>query len=338
MGGAMRMVIFLLWISLVVPISAGAQQTEANLVSQAKQEGKLVWYTTIAITEGQQLIKLFEKKYPFLKVDMLRTGAGPMINRIQKEYAAKTYIVDVIHGVSSRGVLPYFQEKGIITNYDSRERQFIAEDLKDPNGYWYSLYALPYVLVFNKALVKREDVPKVYEDLLTPKWKGKKILNDTENYAWFDGLLRSWGKDKGIAYFRKLAEQEQIFQRGARLRVQMVAAGETHLTIGFGPHAQDYMNKGAPIDWVALEPVVFNVSSISLAKQAPHPGAAKLFIDFLLSKDVQQSSVEANNIPSRIDVDPNPPRLFKGFKRVRQNLGNISESVDLYRKIFDIRE
>ncbi|MBI4523977.1 MAG: extracellular solute-binding protein [Deltaproteobacteria bacterium] len=318
--------------------TALAQQPATTLVNLARQEGRVIWYTTIAIPEGQAFIKFFEQRYPFLKVEMVRSGAGPMVNRILSEYTAGRHIVDVIHGVSSRGVLPYFQEKEIITSYDSPERRFIADDLKDRDGYWVSLYALPFVLIVNKNLVKAEDVPKSYEDLLHPKWKGKKILNDTENYAWFDGLLNYWGKDKGTAFFRKLAQQEQGFQRGARLRVQLVAAGEFPMTIGFGPHAQDYISKNAPIDWIPLEPVVFNVSSLSLAKRAPHPHAAKLFMDFLLSKEMQTRTVENNNIPVRVDVDPKPRRLFRDYKRIRQNIGDLSASINLYKEIFGLRE
>ena len=334
----MRNLIVSLFVSLVTSLSVGAQEPNQTLVNQAKKEGRLVWYTTIAVPEGQEFIKRFEQRYPFIKVDMVRTGAGPMVNRILSEDNAGRHTVDVIHGVSSRGVLPHFEEKGIIASYDSPERRFIADDLKDKNGFWVSLYALPFVVIYNKALVKADDVPKVYEDLLSPKWKGKKILNDTENYAWFDGLLNYWGKEKGIAFFRKLAQQEQGFQRGARLRVQLVTAGEFHMTIGFAPHAQDYLSKNAPIDWVPLEPVVFNVSSLSLAKRAPHPNAAKLFIDFLLSKEMQVRSAVSNNIPVRVDVEPIPPRMFRGFKRIRQNLGNMSTSIELYRQIFELKE
>jgi ABC-type Fe3+ transport system substrate-binding protein len=83
-------------------------------------------------------------------------------------------------------------------------------------------------------------------------WKGRQIINDTDNFEWFDGLLKFWGRDKGLAYFRRLAQQDQIFQRGARGRIQLVAAGEAPLTIGYGPHAQSFVNQGAPIEWVPL--------------------------------------------------------------------------------------
>jgi iron(III) transport system substrate-binding protein len=187
-------------------------------------------------------------------------------------------------------------------------------------------------------MVKPEDVPKNYDDLLKPIWKGKKILNDTENFAWFDGLLKYRGCEKGLAYFRTLAQQEQVFQRGSRGRIQLVIAGEFPLTIAYAPHVQTYVNQGAPIDWVPLEPVVVIINTVSVARRAPHPSAARLFIDFLFSKGAQIKLREFHRIPSRIDVDPDPPRLFKGFKRVVQDIEdeNLSEAVDLFHQIFGL--
>jgi iron(III) transport system substrate-binding protein len=163
-------------------------------------------------------------------------------------------------------------------------------------------------------------------------WKGKKIISDVEDFPWFNGLLVHWGREKGLAFFRRLAQQEQSFYRGSRLRIQLVTAGEAPLTIAYGSHANDYIIKKAPIGWVALEPVIFNLNSISLAKRAPHPNAAKLFIDFLFSKEAQLRLQAISHIPARADVDPDPPELFKGFQRLFafKDSPNISEVVRLY--------
>ena len=186
--------------------------------------------------------------------------------------------------------------------------------------------------------MKPDDVPKAYEDLLKPMWKGRQIINDTDNFEWFDGLLKFWGRDKGMAYFRRLAQQDQIFQRGARGRIQLVAAGEAPLTIGYGPHAQSFVNQGAPIEWVPLEPVVVIVNTVSIAQRAPHPAAARLFIDFLFSKTAQLKLREMSRIPSRADVDADPPRLIKGFKKVFQDIENenMAESIRIFQQTFGL--
>ena len=186
--------------------------------------------------------------------------------------------------------------------------------------------------------MKANDVPKTYDDLLKPIWKGRQIINDTDNFEWFDGLLKFWGREKGLAYFRRLAQQDQIFQRGARGRIQLVAAGEAPLTIGYGPHAQSFVNQGAPIEWVPLEPVVVIVNSVMLAQRAPHPAAARLLIDFLLSQTAQLKPREMSRIPSRSDVDADPPRLIKGFKKVIQGIENesMNESIKLFHQTFGL--
>jgi ABC-type Fe3+ transport system substrate-binding protein len=136
------------------------------------------------------------------------------------------------------------------------------------------------------------------------------------------------------------AQQDQIFQRGARGRIQLVAAGEAPLTIGYGPHAQSFVNQGAPIEWVPLEPVVVIVNSIMLAQRAPHPAAARLFIDFLLSKTAQLKLREMSRIPSRSDVEPDPSRLIKGFKKVVQDIENesMNESIKLFQQTFGLAQ
>lgn len=318
--------------------AACPQSANPDLVAQAKKEGALVWYTTLSVPEAKEFSATFEKLYPFIKIEIFRSGAGAISNRIFSEYAAKNYHFDIVQGISSRGVIPAFRRRGIIAAYQSPEYKFVASDLKDKDGYWSAMYVNTIVLAYNTRMVKPAEAPKTYDDLLQPRWKGKKISNDTENFAWFDGLLKYWGRDKALAYFRRLAAQEQVFQRGSRGRIQLVMAGEFPLAIVYGPHVQGYTSKGAPIDWVPLEPVVFIFDSVSIAAKPPHPAASRLFIDFLFSKNSQVKLREMNRIPSRIDVEPDPPRLFRGFARVGQDVEdeNLGPSIDLFREIFGL--
>ncbi len=301
---------------------AFSQVGNTDLVAQAKKEGRVSWYTTVSIPESKQFMDMFEKQYPFIKVDLLRSGSGALVNRVISEYAAKNYAADVLHGTSSRGGFTVLKQRNILGRYESPEDKYLPAELKDKAGYWASTFQNTFVLAYNKRNVKPDDVPKTYEDLLKPMWKGRQIINDTENFEWFDGLLKFWGRDKGLAYFRRLAQQDQIFQRGARGRIQLVAAGEAPLTIGYGPHAQSFVNQGAPIEWVPLEPVVVIVNTLSIAQRPPHPAAARLLIDFLLSKAAQLKLREMSRIPSRSDVEADPPRLIKGFKKVIQDIEN----------------
>ncbi|MGH7930313.1 MAG: ABC transporter substrate-binding protein, partial [Candidatus Binatia bacterium] len=284
----MRLIIFSL--AALFIIDSGllhAQVGNPDLITQATEEGRVAWYTTVSIPESQQFAALFQKQFPSIKVDIIRTGSSALVNRTISEYNAGKYLVDVLQGFSSRGGYVAIKQRQILGRYHSPEYKFLPTELKDPAGYWASQFQNTFVLAYNTRMVKSAEVPKTYDDLLKPMWKGKQILNDTENYEWFDGLLQYWGKEKGLAYFRKLAEQQQVFQRGARGRVQLVAAGEYPMTIGYGPHAQSLVNKGAPVEWVPLEPVVTVINTVSVAEKAPHPAAARLFVDFLFSKPGQ---------------------------------------------------
>ncbi len=337
MSDRIKVILLIYCFATLVPPSY-AQERQSPWLGKAREEGKVVFYTTMSVAEVNNLGKMFEKQHPSINVELFRAGGGAITNRVQREYVAKSYLVDVIQGIANRAMIPFFKDRGIIERYDSPEYQFVPDDLKDKDRYWASIYQNTYVLVYNKNLVREIEVPKTYDDLLRPQWKGKRVILDTEDFPWFNGLLSHWGRDKGLGYFSRLAQQDLTFHRGSRLRIQLIIAGEAPLTIAYGSHAHDYASKGAPIGWITLQPVVFNVNSISLAKHAPHPNAAKLFIDFLFSKEAHTQLRAISHIPSRADVDPNPPELFKGFQRIYafRDSSDISEIVRLYNKTFGL--
>jgi iron(III) transport system substrate-binding protein len=196
------------------------------------------------------------------------------------------------------------------------------------------------VLGYNTKLVKKEEAPKTYEELLAPKWKGRKISIDDSAYGLLAGLMHAWGKEKAVEYFKKLAAQEPVVQRGNTNRVQLTMAGEFPLIIAYAPTIQRETSKGHPMDWVPLEPVPVQVNPMMLAAKAPHPNAGKLFIDFLLSKQGQKMLVGFRRIPVREDVDADPPRLFKDYKRIvehPEDYKNFNTIVRLYQQILGIR-
>jgi len=196
------------------------------------------------------------------------------------------------------------------------------------------------VLGYNTKLVAREEAPKTYEELLDPKWKGKKISIDDSAYGFLAGLIRAWGKEKAVGYFKKLAAQQPVAQRGNTNRVQLTMAGEYPLIIAYAPTIQRETSLGHPIDWVPLEPAPVQVNPMMLAAKAPHPNAGKLFIDFLLSKEGQKMLVGFRRIPVRSDVDPDPPRLFKGYKRIvehPEDYKHLNETIRLYQEILGVR-
>jgi len=323
-------------VGAVLPVAATA--ADKDLIEAAKKEGEVVYYTTMTLSQSKKVVDQFQKKYPFLKTDLFRTGGGPLLNKIQTEARGGRHAWDVVSGRGEM-VLPLIERK-LLASYHSPEAKNIEKDLVDPDGYWAAYYVNPYVLGFNTNLVKKADAPKTYEDLLDPKWKGKKISIDDEAFGWLSGLIRAWGKEKAVDYFKKVAAQEPVLMRGNTNRVQLTVAGEYSLIVAYAPTIQRETSRGAPIDWVPLEPVPVQVNPAMIAAHAPHPNAARLFTDFLLSKEGQSLLIGFRRIPVREDVDPDPPRLFRGYKRIVEHpeeYKNFPETVKLYQEIFNLR-
>jgi iron(III) transport system substrate-binding protein len=320
------------------PALIRAQESSGGLLEHAKKEGKVAWYTTMNVSQSKPVLDAFQKKYPFIEPVLYRAGGGALLNRVLNEARAGKHDWDVVGG---RGeMILAFKEKNLLAPYASPEAKMIDADLFDKEGYWYTYYVVPVVLGYNTNLVKREEIPKSYADLLEPKWKGKKISIDTEAYLLLQGLISAWGKEKAVSFMKQLTAQEPVMMRGTTERITMAAAGEYPLVITYAHSIQRMVSKGASIDWVALEPAVVEIDPLMIGAKAPHPHAARLFLDFLLSKEGQEMLVRMERIPVRRDVEPNPRRLFRGYQRIverPEDYKGFSENVKLFETIFKTR-
>jgi ABC-type Fe3+ transport system substrate-binding protein len=151
------------------------------------------------------------------------------------------------------------------------------------------------------------------------------------------GLIAAWGKEKALHYFRQLAAQAPIPGRGHTQRVQLLAAGEFPLAVAYTHTVEWAKFQGSPVDWVNLEPVVIKVDAVMLGAKAPNASAGKLFIDFLLSREGQTILQGFRRVTLRAGVEPDPPRLIRGFKRivlVPEHFRDTPDSLKLYRQIF----
>lgn len=324
----------------LLPVVSWSGYPDPKLIEAAKKEGTISYWTTMSLPQSKQVVDAFHKKYPFIKTELYRTGGDAMLNKILTEHRAGRHAWDVT--VASGDKFSLFMKNKLVGLYRSTEAKNIVPDLVDKNGYWTGYYVNPYALGYNTQMVKKEDVPKTYEELLDPKWKGGKISIDNTAYTFLFGLIMAWGEEKAVSYFKKLAAQEPVAMRGNTNRVQLVMAGEYPLIIAYAPTIQRSTSKGAPIDWVPLEPVPVQVNAVLFSAHAPHPNAGKLFIDFMLSEQGQKQLVGFQRIPTRKGIDPNPVRLFKGYKRIVEkpheiNAKDFSRAVKLYQKILKLR-
>ncbi len=332
-------VLCLLLVSLLYEPLCSWSQSGVNprVVEGAKKEREVVWYTTTALETSKKMSDLFQAKYPFLNVVLYRTGVGALTSRILLEARAGKHDWDVVGGGGELFV-PLMEAK-LIAQYRSPEAKMIDDDLVDRNGYWTAYTGTPFVLGFNTNLVKRQEVPKTYDALLDAKWQGRKIGVDASAGV-LHALMPSWGKEKAIAYFRQLAAQSPTPIDGTSIIAQLLAAGEFALAFG-SAHLFEILNrKGAPVDWLPLEPVVIRVVPTMLAAKPRHSDAGKLLYDFLIAKEGQGVIRSANRIPVRKDVLPDPPRLLQGYKRVimyPELYKNLPETQQLYNEMFNLR-
>jgi len=312
--------------------------SDDKLIEAAKKDRALTLWTSSDLRTATALVQRFEKNYPFLKVNIFRTGTGALHNKITTESLAGQHNWDVMNTLMPTRELI---DRKLFARYSSPEAAMLADQgLRDPAGHWTAIYAIPYVLGYNTNLVKAQDAPKSYDELLGAQWKGGKISIDQDGYELLQGLIHSWGKERAVDYLKRLASQQPVARRGNSLRVQLAAAGEHPLLITMASPLQLARRDGAPLNWIALEPVPVSFHAIAIAEHAAHANAAKLYVDFILSREGQETLRGVQRIPVRKDVEADPPILFKGYNRIMLQpvkKEDFNEIVALYNRIFGLR-
>jgi iron(III) transport system substrate-binding protein len=259
------------------------KEREARLIEGAKREGKVVYYGTIAIDQSTPLLEAFRSQYPFLKSDYYRSGNINVYNKVKTEAGGNNYIVDVID--LRAGETYALVKDGLVEPYLSPSRNGIMKEFMDEKGYWTALFHSPMVLAYNTNFVKKNEAPRSYNDLLDPKWKRRMSL-DVEDADMMGTLIEYWGKEKGTSYFKKLAENEPSIRQGHTFQAQFLAAGEVHVAPWlFGYRPLTMIQRGAPLAIAVLEPFLSAANYMLLAKNASHPHAAALYLDWALSRD-----------------------------------------------------
>jgi len=321
-------------IVLVCILSASTEvfaQTQEQLIAGAKKEGQLVIYASATAQQLQMYFAAFNKRYPFIKTEFFRTGKQKLVSKILLEEQAKQRIADLIHtSVIETNII---KKRGGLSRYVPNEALAFPNQYKDPEGFWTSAYLSGTLLGFNPRQVKRTEVPKKYEDLLDLRWKNG-IAIDSNKIEWFAMLL----KLKGRPFMEKLAAQKPTVQGGNTLVLQLLAAGEFPIAAGVYEYSvEDMKQRGAPIDWLGLEPVITYTVAVSLPSQPPHPYAARLFTEWLLSKEGQEVINQYGRVPVRDDVESRYGKILKQHKLLMTDvdLGQREAEVnETFRKLF----
>ena len=306
---------------------------QARLEKAAKAEGEFVWYTSVNAEDIQKVVELFEKRYPFIKAKAVRLTSARIVQRFTAETQASTFLADILDTNDAR--IEFFRRKGMLQPYYTPMAEKFDKRFIQPQGYWVANRVTMIVLGYNTRLVKAAEAPRRYEDLLEPKWKDQLAL-EREDTHWFMTLMEHWGEQKGKAFFQRLRAQNPKIRTGHTHLAQLIAAGEDPLSPTI--HSQGIatgQRRGAPVEWLNLEPVVASSNVSGLAKNAPHPNAALLFLDFMLAKETGQRVIrDVSRIPTHPEVLPNPPRLREGFDFINVDPIKYNDKIDHYSKLW----
>lgn len=276
-------------------------QRKKRLEEGAKKEGEVAIYTSENINLITDYEKAFAKHYPFIKLKYWRAGGDKVGARVLTEYRANKLEADLI-GIAFDIVLE-IEKLGAFASYFSPERKFLSDFLKDKSGRYTPTSLLYAVMAYNTQLVAPKDAPADYPDLLDPKWKGA-VSIDVEPSRAVMGWIKVWGEERTRKYVEGLVRNDVKVHRGHTLQTQLLCAGEHKASVELYSYMAYQMRRsGCPLAVMYPNPTpVAAAQSWGITSRAPHPHAAALFLDFMLSREGAEIVVARGRTPARADV------------------------------------
>ena len=273
---------------------------DARLATEAKKQREVVMYTSLNLKDSVPLTEAFEKKTG-LKVQLWRASSEKVLQRAVTEARAGRFSCDILE-TNGPEMEAMYREKLLEEFFCPHFTDLPAAAFPKHRHYVADRFNF-FTIGYNTNLVKPEEVPDAYTDLVHPRWAGRVGLEGSD-VDWFGAIVKSMGEDKGLAFFRKLAEAKPQIRTGHTLMAELVASGEIPLAATLYNHnVERLMVKGAPVKWKAIQPTFGRPNAIGVARRAPHPHAAMVFVDFMLSREGQTILKERNRVPASLSVD-----------------------------------
>ena len=259
---------------------------QAQLVQGAKKEGSLTLYATTPIEYMRVILAGFEKKYG-VKVNLWRASSESVLQRIMTEARGTLPSFDVVESISPP--MEAIHREGLLQQVKSPVQNDLRPWALPPHREWAATQLYLFVQAYNTNKVKKEDLPKTYADLLDPKWKGMLSMEASDD-EWFAEVVKQMGTEKGQKFFRDLTVNQGLQLRtGHSLLNNLVGAGEVPLALTvYNSDPENQKKKGAPIDWFVIEPAIAIPNGVGVSRKAPHPYAAVLFYEYMMSEEAQQ--------------------------------------------------
>jgi len=253
-----------------------------RLIDEAKKEGELTWYESAPVEDVSAIIDAFTKKYG-IKVKLWRSSSENVLQRIVNEARGGRFDVDIVENNAPE--MEALHREKLLQQVNSPHFNDLIPQAISPHKEWVGTTIDVFVQAYNTGNIKKEELPRTYQDLLDPKWKGRLGI-EAEDYGWFATLVQELGGAKGIKLFKDIVAANGIsVRKGHTLLTNLVASGEVPLGLTIYNYKPEQLKqKGAAIDWFLIPPTIAQFRCVGLAKKAPHPHAALLFYDFVLSE------------------------------------------------------
>ena len=278
----------------------GADRSQ-RLLEGAKKEGVLNLYTSLTVEDMTVLNAAFEKTYG-IKVRMWRASCDKVLQRVLAEYQAGRAEVDIVE--CNAPPLEAMHREGVLQAVRSPWQADLIAAAVPAHREWVGTRLNVFVQAYNTRLVKKDELPKTYADLLNPRWKGRLSIEATDD-DWFASVVRSLGEDKGLKLFRDIVAQNGLsVRRGHTLLTNLVASGEVPLALTvYNFTAEQVRQKGAPFEWFVLSPAIARANGVALARRSLHPHAALLYYDFMIGDEGQQILFKRDFVPTSRKID-----------------------------------
>ena len=328
-------------------VMAAAPPPEAvtpALIEAAKKEGKVIYYTSTDLPVAEKLAKAFEAKYPGIAVRVERTGAERVFQRIGQEYQSRIYAVDVVNS-SDAAHLIVWKRDGILQPYVPEDiAKFYPPEHKDADGQFASFRVWLSVIGYNTNLVKAEDAPKSFADLLDPKWVGKIV----KAHPGYSGTIMTatyqMQRDLGWEFFEKLAKQRIMQVQSSADPPKKLALGERAVMADGNEYNLFQMKEGGqPVEIVyPTEGAPLIIGPNAIFKAAPNPNAARLFQNFSFSPEAQQLIIDTGGLRSMHPGTKEKPgrKPFSEIKTMKDDAAAVEKASDeikaRYQKIFRV--
>ncbi len=273
---------------------------EAKLLAGAKKDKEVLVYTSLNLKDSVPIGEAFEKKYG-VKLTLWRSSSEKVLQRAVTEARAGRFSVDAfeLNGPEMEAIY----REGLLEEFYTPFTKDLPPAALPKHRHWVADRFNFFTIAYNTNLVKPAEVPNSYEDLLNPRWVGR-IGIEAGDTDWFASVVKSMGEQKGLEFFRKLAQMKPQVRTGHTLMAELIASGEIPLAATIYNHnAERLAVKGAPVKWKALKPTFGRPNGVAVAKRAQRPYAALLFAHFILSPEGQHLIKERNRVPSSTKVD-----------------------------------